>query len=93
MLYAPGAVIEHLILPERLSISFLKEKHFMHGKSYTQFQIEKQKTARLFYFLIRHIYFYAKIFPRLFSRKPQVRLQTELELTFVRGVLSYGFSK
>jgi glycosyltransferase involved in cell wall biosynthesis len=90
LLYVPHAIIQHIIIPERLSLRFLKEKHFMQGQSAARLGILPCKSRLRF--LAGKIVYGLTLIPRLLSIHYTQRIETRLKLFFEMGILS-GYIK
>ncbi len=88
MLYYPASLIDHVIFPERLSLEFLKEKHFMQGRSYSKLYRAELVRRGLPRLLAGKIVYWSRLLPGIFNRQHHTQLKTKLQFTFERGLMA-----
>lgn len=93
MVYNPSSTIAHVVFPARLSIDFLKEKHFMQGRTY--FRLHKEEIVRkgLLRLLAGKTAYCLRLLSGMITPSRQRQLEACLRLTFEQGILSCVFKE
>jgi len=93
MVYNPSSTIAHVVFPARLSIDFLKEKHFMQGRTY--FRLHKEEIVRkgMLRLLAGKAAYCLRLLSGMINPSRQKQLEACLRLTFEQGILSGVFKE
>lgn len=85
ILYEPSAVVEHVIEPERLTLSHVQEKFYLAGKSSCRLKFETAPKKPLIRFLAGKLVYISSFIANLFSFNYQQRFETWLKLLYECG--------
>jgi len=91
MRYEPGAVIEHIILPERLTAEHMRERHFQAGKSYIRMRRARQELKPPVRYILGELSYLVRLSLGLLTPNTARRFETQLQITFEMGAIQEYF--